>query len=95
VAWYDSNDVNKLATSIISNVETIENAIGDKFATLLINLSTSTFGFGFAYYRCWELSLVLTAMLPLLILAGALFMKALALSAQKGKISFEEAAGRA
>ncbi len=49
----------------------------------------SIFGFFYAYIKCWQLSLVLTGVLPFLIVAGILLMKALTLNSQKGKVSYE------
>ena len=54
---------------------------------------TSGFGFFYAYFKCWQLSLVLTGFLPLLLIAGVLMMKAMTLNAEKSKVSYENAAG--
>lgn len=81
VAWYDSNDTNKLATEISGNMVAVESAIGEKISILLTTLVTSTFGFFYAYFKCWQLSLVLTALLPLLLFAGVLMMKSMTMNA--------------
>lgn len=52
---------------------------------------TSIYGFIYAYFKCWQLSLILTATLPLLVAGGVLMMKALQFMAQKNKISYEHA----
>ena len=57
--------------------------------------TTSLFGFVYAYIKCWQLSLVLTGVLPFMVLAGILLMKALASYAVISKTSYEDAAGRA
>lgn len=51
------------------------------------------FGFFYAFFKCWELSLILTAFLPLMLLAGVLMMKAMQMKAQISKISYEDASG--
>lgn len=93
VAWYDSNDVNKLSTEISASMVAVETAIGEKIAILLTTTITSIFGFFYAYFKCWQLSLVLTAFLPLLMFAGVLLMKSMQLKAELGKISYEGASG--
>ena len=93
VAWYDSNDVNKLATEITANMVAVETAIGEKVAILLSTMVTSLFGFFYAYFKCWQLSLALTLFLPLLIFAGTLLMKAMTMKASIAKISYADAAG--
>ena len=66
----------------------VENAIGEKISILLNVLVTSTFGFFYAYFKCWQLSLVLTGLLPLLLFAGVLMMKAMTMNAEKRKVSY-------
>ncbi len=62
---------------------------------LIATVTTSLFGFVYAYIKCWELSLVLTGTLPFMMIAGALMMKALANITLLSKTSYEDAAGRA
>jgi ATP-binding cassette subfamily B (MDR/TAP) protein 1 len=95
VAWYDSNDVNKLATEVATNISHIEGAIGQKCFMLLSTMTTSLFGFFYAFFKCWELSLVLTGVLPFMMVAGVLMMKSMTNMAVVSKTSYEEAAGRA
>lgn len=95
VAWYDSNDVNKLATEVATNISHIEGAIGQKCFMLIATVTTSSFGFLYAYIKCWELSLVLTGVLPFMMVAGALMMKSMANMSLVSKTSYEDAAGRA
>jgi len=54
---------------------------------------TSLFGFIYAYFKCWQLSLILTGFLPLLLIAGVSLMKAMQLKAQISKVSYEGASG--
>jgi len=55
----------------------------------------STFGFFYAFIKCWKLSLVLTGALPFILIAGILAIKSFTLSAQKSKASYEKASSRA
>lgn len=88
VAWYDSHDVNKLATEVATNISHIEGAIGQKVFIFISTIVMSVFGFFYAYFKCWQLSLVLTAVLPLMMVAGVFLMKALTAVAQKSKVSY-------
>ena len=69
----------------------IETAIGEKMAILLNVTVTTIFGFFYAFFKCWRLSVMLLAFLPLLMIAGFLMMKGMTLKAQMSKVSFENA----
>ena len=62
---------------------------------LVATVTTSFFGFVYAYIKCWQLSLVLTGVLPFMMIAGILMMKSLANITLLSKTSYEDAAGRA
>lgn len=53
VAWYDSIDAGKLASKVAKNINTIENAIGEKVGLLISAVFTSSFGIVFAFIHCW------------------------------------------
>jgi ATP-binding cassette subfamily B (MDR/TAP) protein 1 len=77
VHWYDMTNPNELATRVTTEITAIQGAIGEKIATIFNVTVMSILGFFLAYYRNWRLSLVLSATLPLLMLAGFLVMKAM------------------
>jgi hydrogenase maturation factor len=62
-------------------------------AILLATMVTSSFGFFYAYFKCWQLSLVLTGFLPLMMIMGVVMMKSMQGKAQISKISYEGASG--
>jgi len=66
-----------LATKVSTEVTAIQGAIGEKIAQLLTVSVMSTLGFFLAYFKNWRLSLVLSATLPLLMMAGFAVMKAM------------------
>ncbi len=78
-----------------TNISHIEGAIGQKCFMLIATVTTSLFGFFYAYIKCWQLSLVLTGVLPFMMIAGALMMKSMATMSVVSKTSYEDAAGRA
>jgi hypothetical protein len=59
----------------------VETAIGEKVAFLQTTLVTSIFGLFYAFFKCWQLSLILTAFLPLMLIAGVLMMKGMQMKA--------------
>jgi hypothetical protein len=58
-----------------------------------MTIVTSIFGFFYAYFKSWRLSLVLTGFLPVMMTAGVFMMKAMKFKAQISKISYEGASG--
>lgn len=66
----------------------IETAMGEKIAILLNVTVTTIFGFFYAFFKCWRLSVMLLAALPLLMVAGVLMMKGMTLKATMSKVSF-------
>ena len=95
VAWFDSIDVGKLAAKVAKNISTIENAIGEKVALLISAIFTSCFGIIFAFVHCWELSLFLTAVLPIIVYTGFLLMRSYGLRAKINNASYEKGSGLA
>lgn len=93
VAWFDSIDVGKLAAKVAKNISTIENAIGEKVALLISATFTSSFAVIFSFVHCWELSLFLTAVIPVIIYTGFLLMRSYGLKAKINNASYEKASG--
>ena len=52
---------------------------------------TSPLGFFLAYYRNWQLSLVISALLPAIMISGFFVMKAMQLSTDKNTKTYSEA----
>jgi ABC-type multidrug transport system fused ATPase/permease subunit len=71
----------------------IESAMGEKMSILFMTVVTSIFGFFYAYFKCWRMSLILTGFLPVMMVAGIVMMKAMQFKAQISKISYEKASG--
>ncbi len=55
---------------------------------MLTTLVTSLASVFFAFFKCWELSLMMLVTLPALLATGIFFYKALTLNAQKEKIAY-------
>lgn len=83
IAWYDENDPNKIVTKVTTNITHIEAATGEKMSLMITTVVTSLVSIFFAFFKCWELSLIMLATLPALLIVGIFFYKALMLNAQK------------
>lgn len=94
IAWYDENDPNKIVTKVTTNITHIEAATGEKMSLMITTLVTSLVSIFFAFFKCWELSLIMLATLPVLLIVGIFFYKALMLNSQKEKFSYEKASSR-
>lgn len=64
-------------------------------ALLISAIFTSCFAIIFAFVHCWELSLFLTAMLPIIVYTGFLLMRSYGLKAKINNASYEKASGLA
>ena len=61
---------------------------------MLTTLVTSIVSIFFAFFKCWQLSLIMLACLPALLIVGIFFFRTLLLSSQKEKASYEQASSR-
>lgn len=61
---------------------------------MITTLVTSFVSIFFAFFKCWELSLMMMATLPALVIVGVFFFKGLQKNSEREKISYEKASGR-
>lgn len=81
-----SNSVGTLASKLASDAAMVRAAISDRLAVGTMNLATMIAGFIIAFIASWQVSLVVFAMFPAIVVAGAvqmLVMSGLANSDQK------------
>lgn len=75
IGWFDLNTVGELNAKISEDISKIANGIGDKFSILIQKMSCFIIGFIVAYIIGWELALIITAIIPLIIVGGFFFGK--------------------
>lgn len=75
IAWYDEVDSAEFANRVTSDVQKIEDGIGDKVASCAQFLAMFITGFIIGFIYGWRLTLVILAVTPLLALSGAFFAK--------------------
>ena len=94
IAWYDEHDPNKIVTKVTTNITHIETATGEKMSLMLTTLVTSLVSIFFAFFKCWQLSLMMMATLPALLITGIFFFKSLQKNSEREKVSYEKASSR-
>jgi len=55
---------------------------------MITTIVTSVAAIFLAFFKCWELSLMLMATLPALLIAGIVMMKSMMLNATREKVSY-------
>ena len=73
VSWFDTKEVSALPAEIENDLSQIQDGLGDKLGNGIMAFSAFAGSFGVAFSIGWQLGLVLTAMLPLLLL-GSYFL---------------------
>jgi len=81
-------------TKVTTNITHIETATGEKMSLTLTTIVTSFVSIFFAFFKCWELSLMMCATLPPLMIVGIFFFKGLQKNSEREKVSYEKASGR-
>ena len=60
---------------VVSDVEQIEVGLGEKLSAVLQNVFTFIAGFAVAFSVGWRLALVVTAVIPLTMVTGGIFIR--------------------
>ena len=74
IAFYDSINPNELSTKISEECFNIQQGIGEKVPTFCYSLAMLASGLIIGYIRGWQLALVLTGFLPVMVITGAIFV---------------------
>ena len=75
VTYFDLNKPQEIPTMINSECANIQDALGEKFGELIVTFGGFASGLVVAFYYGWQLSLVLLAVAPILVLGSFLLMK--------------------
>ena len=94
MAWFDEHDPQQLATKISQKCTTIETAVGDKTALSVSSMSTVFVGIGVGISFGWQLSLVLIAFAPFVVITLDRFMKKITQFHINSHISYIQAGSR-
>lgn len=91
MAWMDSFDPRTLASQLNQSCVTIRDGFGTKFGQLFMFLGMIIGGYTVGFLRGWKLTLVISAVLPLLAGVGYLFMKSLTESETRSRETYGHA----
>uniref|UniRef100_A0A0G4H968 Bile salt export pump n=1 Tax=Chromera velia CCMP2878 TaxID=1169474 RepID=A0A0G4H968_9ALVE len=91
--WYDQHNASELSTRLTEDSLAFRTAIGSKLSQGFGFFSMFIAGFVVGIVVNWELALVVCAALPLLMIAGAYMVKALAGMQEESSAAYAEAGG--
>lgn len=75
IAWHDEHKPGELTSRMDGDIRVVQNGINDKFSSGIFQLGMFLFGFGFGFYRSWQLTLVMFGTLPIIAFVGAMMSK--------------------
>jgi len=74
IAFYDSINPNELSTKISEECFNIQQGIGEKVPTFCYSVAMLFSGLIIGYIKGWQLALVLTGFMPVMVITGAIFV---------------------
>lgn len=93
IAWFDMINPSELNTIYNSDVNAIQNSIGEKISNLIFNLVLCFGGVGVSFYYNWKLTLVMCAMILGLMISGSFYVYFLEQSAASRNKAYEISGG--
>ncbi|KAG5482882.1 hypothetical protein LSCM1_06916 [Leishmania martiniquensis] len=88
MGWHDTHKPGELTARMTGDTRIIQNGINDRLSQGVLNMSMGVFGFTFGFAFCWELTLVMMGMMPLVALAGALLGSVLSKASSESRKQF-------
>ncbi|KAG9292640.1 hypothetical protein G9A89_007012 [Geosiphon pyriformis] len=85
ISWFDVMSSGDLTTRISGDTNLVQEGMSDKVGNIIQSLTTFFAGFIIGFIKGWKLALVLSAVMPLLALAGGAMAKALSSSSTEGQ----------
>jgi ATP-binding cassette, subfamily B (MDR/TAP), member 1 len=87
-SWYDGKITGELTSRVASDVDLIQDGIGDKVGSAVQFLSTCVVGIIISFVHSWKLTLVILAIAPVLAAFGAVFAKLTADTTGEGQDAY-------
>ncbi|KAL4464298.1 hypothetical protein ABPG72_011343 [Tetrahymena utriculariae] len=95
IGWFDQINANELASKIATESSQIQGALGEKVPTFLMSICTTIGGFAVGYIRGWQMALVTTAALPVLIIGAISYTMVIQQSQKKISGAYQTSGGLA
>ena len=93
--WFDANNAYEFSTKVQAQFEQIALGLGEKFGILLQAVSQIICGIIIAFYKSWQLTLVMLAISPLIFLCVVLLVILIRKPAIGSRKTYEKAGGAA
>lgn len=93
--WFDQNNPGEMASKISKEVAAVQRGTGEKVGNLTMFVTSFIFGFAFAFFYGWLLTLILCGGIPFLLAVGALFANSLESGFTNQMKAYSQSAGYA
>ncbi|KAK9086195.1 hypothetical protein Syun_028589 [Stephania yunnanensis] len=93
VGWFDmpENSSGAISARLSADAAAIRGLVGDPLSVLVQNIATAVAGLAIGFQACWQLSIIILVMIPLIMLNGWIQIKFLKGFSADAKIMYEEA----
>ncbi|XP_030843468.1 ATP-dependent translocase ABCB1-like [Strongylocentrotus purpuratus] len=88
IAWFDVHKSGELTSRLADDMERVKEGLGDKISISLQYVAMFFAGFAIAFFKSWELTLVLLSMTPLIAIAGGFMTYVLTSFSKKEQESY-------
>ncbi|KAK1866852.1 hypothetical protein I4F81_009364 [Pyropia yezoensis] len=92
-AWYDTQDSGELTSRVASDVDLMTLGMGPKVAYFLQYTASFVSGLVIAFVHGWQLTLVVLAVVPILMISGSAYTKAMAEGTLASQAAYAKAGG--
>jgi ATP-binding cassette subfamily B (MDR/TAP) protein 1 len=93
IGWFDVSKPSEISTRISSDTAAMQDALGEKVANFIHNFATFIAGFVVGFVRGWQLTLVILAVSPLLMIAGGFMARTISSMTKRGLEAYANAGG--
>ena len=93
ISWHETKNAGELTGNIVSDTLMIQDGISDKIGRFAVQFFTVIGCFVIAFYRCWQLTLILMTGIPIMSISGAVLGSNMAKLGRQSTIAFTKAAG--
>jgi ABC-type multidrug transport system fused ATPase/permease subunit len=78
VSWFDTHSHAEITTRLTADIEKVHEGIGDKVGVVVQGLSSFLAGLAIAFWKSWEMTLIVLSLVPLLVMSLAFVSKMVA-----------------